>query len=78
MASKNGRWRVSKYATGYYLIIGFDKFGTKLWTRSAERQNSIGANHEGISLVDAGECHSYVLLRVMHNSMMRDEGRWEA
>ena len=77
MASKTGRWRVSKYTTGNYLIVGFDKFGTKLWTRMAERQNSIGAQHEGISLVNQGTCYSYVVLRVLQNSLMKDDGRWE-
>ena len=69
---------MSKYSTGNYLIYGFNNVGSKVITKKAERQNSIGANHEGISLVNQGECNSYVILRVMHNSLMRDEGRWEA
>mgnify|MGYP003705134001 CR=1 FL=1 len=68
---------MSKYTAGTYLIKGFDRIGTKVFTKKAEKQHLIGAQHEGISLVNEGKCASFVILRVMINSAMRGKENWE-
>ena len=68
---------MSKYAVGNYLIIGFDRVGTKLFTRIAESQTHIGSLREGQRLVDEEECSSFVTLRVGFNSLTKENSRWE-
>ena len=67
---------MSKYETGAYLILGFDRCGSKVFTRKAECQNLIGATHEGMNAVTAGDCFSFALVRVLHNSITPDTDRW--
>lgn len=67
---------MSKYGTGVYLLKGFDRLGAKMFTRKAESQNLIGAQHEGINAVNSGECFSFVVMRVMHNSMSKERDSW--
>ena len=68
---------MSKYTTGTYIIKGFDRLGTKVFTRKAERQHLLGAEHEGIDAVNNGECFSFVVLRVMVNSALREKENWQ-
>lgn len=68
---------MSKYACGNYLIIGFDKVGTKLFMRVADSRTHTGSIREGWELVNTEECASFVTVRVQFNSMSRENGRWE-
>ena len=66
-----------KYATGNYLILGFNEIGTKLMTHKAESQTHLGAIAEGEKMVEGGQLHTFVVLRVQHNSATRDRRPWE-
>jgi len=66
----------SKYASGAYLILGFDRRGTKIFSRRANDQNLIGATHEGMNAVSGGECYSYAVIRVVHNSIKPNPESW--
>lgn len=68
---------MSKYGTGTYLLKGFDRLGAKMFTRKTDSQNLTGAQHEGINAVNNGECFSFVILRVMFNSALREKENWE-
>lgn len=68
---------MSKYSTGNYLIKGFDHVGSKVLTRKAASQTHLGAIKEGTELVREGKLTSFVVLRVQHNSAMRDPDSWE-
>lgn len=66
-----------KYATGNYLIYGFNDVGSKTITKKAERQTHLGAIAEGNRMVDDGAMTTFVVMRVQHNSANRDRGSWE-
>lgn len=68
---------MSKYSTGNYLIIGFNQVGVKILTQKAASQTHLGAIKEGTELVREGKLTSFVVLRVQHNSAMRDPDSWE-
>lgn len=65
-----------KYATGNYLILGFDIVGTKIFTKKADSQTHMGAIAEGEKLVD-DTCSTFVVIRVQHNSATRMKEHWE-
>lgn len=65
-----------KYATGNYLIYGFDSVGTKIFTKKADSQTHTGAIAEGEKLVD-DTCFTFVVIRVQYNSATRMKERWE-
>ena len=66
----------NKYATGNYLIVGFDQVGGKVFTKKAESQTHLGSINEGEDLIDDGTCTTFVVLRVQHNSATRDKESW--
>ena len=67
----------NKYATGNYLIVGFDQVGGKVFTKKSESQNHIGSINEGADLIEDGSCTTFVVLRVQHNSANKDRSAWE-
>ena len=66
-----------KYATGNYLIKGFDSVGSNVLTRKAVSQTHMGAIKEGCDLVREGALTSFVVLRVQHNSAVKEKESWE-
>ena len=68
---------MSKYATGNYLLKGFDQVGGKVLTKKTESQNHLGSIREGEELIKEGKVTSFVILRVQHNSALRDKESWE-
>ena len=68
---------MSKYATGNYLLKGFDQVGGKVLTKKTESQTHLGAITEGEDLIKEGKVTSFVILRVQHNSALRDKESWE-
>jgi len=66
-----------KYATGNYLIYGFNNVGSKVITKKAESQTHLGAIAEGEKMVEEGQLHTFVTMRVQHNSATRDRSSWE-
>lgn len=62
---------MSKYAEGNYLIVTFDKYGTRIETRLAELQGIIGAQKEAAKLLD-DTVASYAVMRVLTNSIDRN------
>jgi hypothetical protein len=67
---------MAKYSEGSYLIVTFDKYGTKIETRLAEHQGLIGAQKEAEKLIGE-EVASYAIMRVLTNSIDQNSGsRW--
>lgn len=67
---------MAKYSEGSYLIVTFDKYGTKIETRLAELQGLIGAQKEAEKLIGE-EVASYAIMRVLTNSIDQNSGsRW--
>lgn len=67
---------MAKYAEGNYLILTFDRYGTKIETRLAELQGLIGAQKEGEKLI-GGDVASFSVLRVLINSIDRTAEKWQ-
>ena len=64
----------NKYKTGSYRVILFDNYGTKLRDLSADPDNFQGAIDTGRSQVKKDHAaHSYVVHRVLANSMDKNE-----
>jgi len=59
----------AKYRQDNYLMIGFDAYGGKVFTKLTDGQNLTGSQTEGNRLVADGECASFAILRVLHNSI---------
>ena len=59
----------AKYKQDAYLMIGFDAYGGKVFTKLTDGQNLTGSQTEGNRLVADGECASFAILRVLHNSI---------
>ena len=59
---------MSKYTQGNYIVATFDDLGTKLTSKSLENSGHVIAKAFGEACVKAGECDSFVLLRVVYNS----------
>ena len=59
----------AKYRQDNYLMIGFDAYGGKVLSRLTDGQNLTASQAEGNALVEAGECASFAILRVLHNSI---------
>lgn len=68
---------MSKYATGNYLIYGFNNVGSKVITKKADSQTHLGAIAEGDKMVEEGQLHTFVTMRVQHNSANRSKESWE-
>ena len=58
---------MSKYTTGSYLITLFGKMGNRLDTESVESFTS--GVEKGTQYVDSGAIHSFVVSRVVFNSL---------
>ena len=59
----------AKYKQDNYLMIGFDAHGGKVFTRLTDGQNLTGSQAEGYQLIADGECASFAIMRVLHNSV---------
>lgn len=59
----------AKYRQDNYLMIGFDAHGGKAFTKLTDGQNLGKSQDEGYKLVADGECASFAILRVLHNSI---------
>ena len=59
----------AKYRQDNYLMIGFDEYGGKVFSRLTDGQNLTSSQAEGNALIEAGECASFAILRVLHNSI---------
>lgn len=55
-------------------IVTFGDLGEKQRTYVTDTDNYVAAIQTGNDLVEAGEAHSFSVLRVMHNSLK--PGRW--
>ena len=52
-------------------------FRSKVLTKKTESQTHLGAIAEGEELIKEGKVTSFVILRVQHNSALRDKESWE-
>lgn len=59
---------MSAYNPGQYHVLLFDRIGSRTGKLAAE--SFTAAMAAGEQARQAGECHSFVVLRVLHNSMM--------
>lgn len=59
----------AKYSTGNYALIFFDRYGTKLETRVLDEGGLLTAQDEGHKAVADGVCASFVVIRMLFNSL---------
>ena len=57
-----------KYQTGHYLLITFDRYGTRLDSRMLGPSGLIEGQALGRAAIQAGECESAAVTRVVWNS----------
>ena len=57
-----------KYQTGHYMLVRFDRYGTKLDTQALGPSGLIEGQAQGRAAVAAGECESAAVTRVVWNS----------
>lgn len=57
-----------EYETGHYLLITFDRYGTRLDSRMLGPSGLIEGQAQGRAAVAAGECESAAVTRVVWNS----------
>lgn len=66
----------AKYRMDSYLLIGFDGHGAKLFTEIAS-ENLTDSQALGRVRMESGDCASFAILRVLHNSIDAAKGdRW--
>jgi len=66
-----------KYATGNYLILRFDDFGSKIATVLADESGLIRSQAQAQHEIQGGMCASAVVVQVLWNSKDRQAERWE-
>jgi hypothetical protein len=66
---------VNKYKSGNYAVLLFDRYGTKLETRILDEGGLLTAQEEGHKAVAEGVCASFVVIRMLYNSLDK-ENRW--
>lgn len=59
---------MNKYETGTYVLVLFDHYGTKKETRLLGNSGLIVAQKEGQRAINEGDCNSFVVYRILHNS----------
>lgn len=59
---------MNKYETGAYVLTLFDRYGTKVETRVLGNSGLLAAQKEGETEIKEGNCDSYVIKRILHNS----------
>lgn len=59
----------AKYKQDNYLMIGFDDYGGKVFSRLTDEQNLTSSRAEGDALVKSGCITSFSILRVLYNSI---------
>ena len=60
---------MNKYKSGNYAIVCFDSYGTKLDTKILDEGGLLTAQEEGHKAVAEGECASFVVIRMVYNSL---------
>ena len=58
-----------KYATGNYTLIFFDRYGTKINTVIVNEDGLLKAQDAGHKAIADGLCASFVVSRVLYNSL---------
>lgn len=58
-----------KYSTGLYTLIFFDRYGTKINTVTLSYGGALIAQEEGHKAIAEGLCASFVVTRVLYNSL---------
>lgn len=59
----------SKYKPGRLHLVGFDRLGTKMMHKVLKSSNYIKGQETGQRLIGKGKIHSFVLIRIMYNSL---------
>lgn len=59
----------AKYKQDNYLMLGFDEYGGKVFSRVTDRQHLTAAQEEGRAMVDAEKIASFAICRVLYNSI---------
>ena len=59
----------AKYATGNYTLIFFDRYGTKINTVIVNEDGLLKAQEAGHKAIAEGLCASFVVSRVLYNSL---------
>lgn len=58
-----------KYRTGNFMIVLFDRYGTKLDTVLVTAGGLLKAQEKGLEMRSEGLCASFCIVRVLHNSL---------
>lgn len=58
-----------KYRTGNYMVVLFDRYGTKIDTVLVTTGGLLKAQEQGKERVRDGLCASFCVVRVLHNSL---------
>ena len=59
----------NKYQAGNYMLVLFDRYGTKLDTVMVDEGGLIHAQVKGLGMRREGLCASFCVIRVLHNSL---------
>ena len=59
----------NKYQAGNYMLVLFDRYGTKLDTVMVDEGGLIHAQVKGLEMRREGLCASFCVIRVLHNSL---------
>lgn len=66
---------MSTHSPGQYHVLLFDRVGSRIGRRKAECfTDAMASGHDA---QQAAECHSYVVVRVLHNSLMPHRDNWD-
>ena len=59
----------NKYQAGNYMLVLFDRYGTKLDTVMVDEGGLLTAQERGLEMRREGLCASFCVIRVLHNSL---------
>jgi len=65
----SGEIVTNKYQTGNFMIVLFDRYGTKIDTVLVTAGGLLKAQEQGRERVSDGLCASFCVVRVLHNSL---------
>ncbi|MGI9143802.1 MAG: hypothetical protein ACR2IJ_11500 [Fluviibacter sp.] len=66
----------AKYKQDAYLAVAFDEYGGKIFTEPCDK-NLTDSIKQGRQWMESGDCASFAIMRVLHNSIDSAKGdRW--
>jgi len=65
----SGEIVTNKYQAGNYMVVLFDRYGTKIDTVLVTAGGLLKAQEKGLEMRKEGLCASFCVIRVLHNSL---------